>query len=87
MSQNRETIINRIFYLAYKYRIRHMEFEWEGRVFDPTKQADQQFLESAPLVVLSQILEKYLEAKDIIYKQDDSFVYWHHYQKTQQRSI
>jgi len=87
MSQNRETIINRIYYLAYKYRIRHMNFEWEGRSFDPTKPADQQFLEAAPLVVVSQILEKYLEAKDIIYKMDDSFIYRHHYHKSEPRYL
>jgi len=77
--QNRDTIINRIFYLAYKYRIRNMIFEWDGRLFDPIRLEDQKFLENASLVVLSQILEKYLEARDIIYKEADDIVYWTKY--------
>lgn len=84
MQQNRGTIINRIYYLAYKYRIRSMNFVWDGKPFDPSKSEDQKILETASLEVLSQILDKYLEARDIIYKQEDDIVYKYQYMKTKQ---
>ena len=74
--ENRETIINRIYYIAYKYRIRDMEFVWDGRPFDPVTKADQQILETAPLDTLQEVLNAYLTKKDAIYGTPDDQVYW-----------
>ena len=83
--ENRHTIINRIYYLAYKYRIRDMDFIWDGLPFDPIKPEDQRILENATTEVLSQILNKYLEAKSAIYAQADDIVYrdrYYRYKRT-----
>jgi hypothetical protein len=86
MKHTRESLINRILYWGYKYWIRDMVLEWEGRIFDPKTKEDQNFLENADIETLEKIMNKYLENRGIVEKHSDDFVYRQRMKKTRTKT-
>ena len=79
MEENRETLKNRILYLAYKFRIREIIFLWDDKQFDPIIPEDKKILDMASLDVLKSMIYKYLEYSDILCKKEDDIIYKYHY--------
>lgn len=75
MAPHPDTIRNQIFYLAYRYQLRDMIFEWEGKPFNPNSPEGIQILQSASLEVLQKILEKYRSKQAILDEIADDIIF------------